>query len=312
MRLKGDKAGVKLGCIRRFHGYSRRPASLMTTPKPHPCEQERLALLRKCGILDTAPEFSFDGLVQLAASIAGVPIALVTLIDSERQWFKAHHGLEVTQTPRAVAFCAHCILNSTEALVVEDARKDPRFQGNPLVEQFPKVIFYAGIPLHVGPNQLPLGTLCVIDHQPRTLSPLVLSHLKILARQVEELLESRLRQRQLEDALVGQAQANAKSLLLTKIAAQVPGMVYQYVLMPDGTSRFPYSSAGILSVCGFSPEDVEKSALPVIERLYAADRERVLTSIAISAESLTLWACEYRYQHPDGRLLWLQGNALPE
>ncbi len=174
----------------------------MHTPCRHPQEEERLALLRRCGVLDTAAEPDFDGLVNLASAIAGVPIALVSLVDDHRQWFKAKHGLEASETPRDVAFCAHAILDATEPLVVPDALQDPRFFDNPLVTGGPRVIFYAGVPLRVGPEQLPVGTLCVIDHTARSLSPEQLAQLKLLGRQAELLLNLRLRQRDLEDRMI--------------------------------------------------------------------------------------------------------------
>ena len=284
----------------------------MISPGLHPREDERLALLKRCGILDTAPEPAFDELVELASSLAGVPIGLVSLIDSHRQWFKGRHGLNATETPRDLAFCAHAILDHDHTLIVEDARLDPRFCDNPLVVEAPHVVFYAGVPLRVGADRLPLGTLCVIGHQPHQLSSQVLRQLTILARQVELLLEARLRQRDLEEALIAKARGEQRESLLTKVAEQIPGMVYQFVLQPDGTSRFPYSSAGILGVYGLTPQEAERSDAPVIERIHIDDRERAIASITASAQTLSLWNCEYRYLHPDGRLLWLQGRAIPE
>jgi PAS domain S-box-containing protein len=284
----------------------------MLSPVPHPREAQRLALLKRCGILDTAPDPAYDELVELASSLAGTPIALVSLVDGGRQWFKSHHGIAASETPRELAFCAHAILDADRPLVVPDARRDPRFADNPLVVQAPQVIFYAGVPLRVGPDQLPLGTLCAIDHRPRELSDQVIRQLTILARQVERLLEARLHQRDLEEALIAKAHGEEQEALLTKVAAQIPGMVYQFVMQPDGTARFPYSSAGSRAIYGFSPAELETSAQPAIERLHADDRERVIASIAASAAGLTLWSCEYRYHHPDGRLLWLHGRAVPE
>ncbi|MEI6712236.1 MAG: PAS domain S-box protein [Verrucomicrobiota bacterium] len=284
----------------------------MIPPSRTTTEKERLILLHKCGILDTAPEASFDGLVELAAAITNTPVALISLIDRDRQWFKARHGLDATEIPRELAFCAHAITSPDEVLIVEDSQKDPRFQGNPLIEGIPRIVFYAGVPLKVGPKKLPLGTLCVIDHQPRTLSPLVLRQLKLLAQQTESLLESRLTHRSIKHAPTVPKQPDGEEKILTKIAAQVPGMVYQYRVAPDGTSHFPYCSAGIQSIYGITPEQAAVDALPVIERLHPDDSARVLASIAESAASLSLWACEYRYQHPNGQTLWLHGNAAPE
>ncbi len=144
--------------------------------------------LRACQVLDTEPEPGFDDVVVLASQVAATPIALVSLVDSDRQWFKARVGLEPQQTPRDVAFCAHAILRD-EPLIVPDARQDERFQDNPLVTGPPHVISYAGFPLRSGQHRL--GTLCVIDHVPRKLKPQQVDVLRRLARQVEAQLELR-------------------------------------------------------------------------------------------------------------------------
>lgn len=155
-----------------------------------PNEAQRLTALREYHILDTAPEASFDELVRLAAYVCGTPTALVSLIDVDRQWFKAKLGLDAEETLRDHAFCAHALLKPQEPLVVEDARKDERFADNPFVTGDPNIRFYAGIPL-VNPEGHALGTLCVIDYQPRHLSPEQLEQLKALGHQVVAQMELR-------------------------------------------------------------------------------------------------------------------------
>jgi two-component system sensor histidine kinase/response regulator len=156
-------------------------------------EAERLAELRRYAILDTPPEADFDDLAKLAAHICQAPIALISLIDAHRQWFKSRVGITATQTPREHALCAHAILQS-EPLVVEDARLDRRFADSPLVSGDPLIAFYAGVQLTT-PRGLHLGTLSVIDRVPRRLSKEQLESLKTLARQVMAQLELR-RQRE--------------------------------------------------------------------------------------------------------------------
>ena len=153
-------------------------------------EAARLASLRALNVLDSLPEPQYDDLVQLASTICGTPIALISLVDDGRQWFKARVGLDASQTPREVAFCAHAILQPEETFVVRDAFTDERFRDNPLVIDSPNVRFYAGAPL-MSPDGQPLGTLCVIDHVPRDLSEDQEKSLAALSRQVTRLLALR-------------------------------------------------------------------------------------------------------------------------
>ena len=158
----------------------------MPIPKPQN-EAKRIDALRRYRILDTPAEQSFDDIALIAATVCGTPIALMTLLDGERQWFKARVGLDVSQTPREHAFCSYTILGG-DVLVVEDALKDVRFSKNPLVTSNPHIRFYAGSPL-VDSRGYALGSLCVIDHQPRVLAVEQLAVLQALSRQVISLIE---------------------------------------------------------------------------------------------------------------------------
>lgn len=130
-------------------------------------ERARLAALASSGLVDSASEPRFDRLARLASMVTGSPIALISLLTSTRQWFKARVGLPVQETPRDWAFCSHAILQN-DLFVVEDALSDERFRDNPLVQHDPHIRFYAGVPLRDKSGQ-PLGTLCVIDREPRRL-----------------------------------------------------------------------------------------------------------------------------------------------
>lgn len=163
-------------------------------------EKERVESLRSYSILDTLPEEDYDNLTAIAASICNTPVSLVSLIDDKRQWFKSSYGLDVTETDKELAFCAHAINDPNNIFAVNDARTDDRFRDNPFVTGDPHVIFYAGVPL-VNPEGFALGTLCVIDHIPRKLTDEQVAGLKALSKQVMNLLELRRVKRNYEDTI---------------------------------------------------------------------------------------------------------------
>jgi two-component system, sensor histidine kinase len=162
----------------------------MTAALMPPDEAERLAALLAYDVLDSSPEQPFDDLVRLAATLCGTPIAAVSLVDADRQWFKASVGLDVSETPRQISFCAHAMLDADRVMEVPDATRDERFADNPLVTGDFHLRLYAGAPL-VSPAGAALGALCVIDRVARPLTPEQRDGLAILAREVVARLELR-------------------------------------------------------------------------------------------------------------------------
>lgn len=161
----------------------------MIYPKFPENEKERIAELKKYNLLDTLSENDFDNITTLIASICEVPISLITLLDTDRNFFKSHFGLDFNQSPRNISFCGHVILEDEEVFMIEDARKDERFKDNPLINDA-DAIFYAGVPL-INPNGFKLGTLCVFDYKPRKLTTVQIESLKALAKQAVSLFELR-------------------------------------------------------------------------------------------------------------------------
>jgi diguanylate cyclase (GGDEF)-like protein/PAS domain S-box-containing protein len=201
-------------------------------------EDRRLAAVRALHILDTEPEAVFDEAVLLASTLCGTPVSLVTILDEQRQWFKAKVGVEIAETPREHAFCAHAI-QQTDVFVVADAHLDPRFRDNPLVTGEICLRFYAGMPL-VTTDAHALGTLCVMDTRPRDLTPEQKAALKILARQVTTHIEQRMRMTALNQVLAEQATAeqeiSGSNALFQAFMDNSPLVSY----MKDGQGRLIY------------------------------------------------------------------------
>ncbi len=239
-----------------------------------PTELLRLAELERLAVLDTVPEQMFDDVAELAACICGTPIALVSLVDSERQWFKARVGLEARETPRALAFCAHAILRPSEVMVVPDAARDQRFAGNLLVVGDPRIRFYAGAPIVLS-SGLAMGTVCAIDRVPRVPTDEQLAALARLARQVAHLLEYR-QQTEAQRMWMQRTLDRQRVRLLQLSAASMASIDQQAVASLDG--RFAYVNDAFLSFWGLERDQVE-GALPA-EVLPLAAAERMCAQMA--------------------------------
>lgn len=187
-------------------------------------EQERLDALYHLEILDTEPEAVFDNLTALVADIFSVPIVAISLIDESRQWFKSVQGLEVCETGRDISFCGHAIYHQ-QPFIIENAHDDERFCDNPLVTGPPHIAFYAGIPLRYKHKQQHhiLGTLCIIDREPRTLSDQDIKRLQLFAHQVESLIEMRLNGQRLQQA--NQAKSAFMANMTHELRSPIAGVI---------------------------------------------------------------------------------------
>jgi len=172
---------------------------MQSAPK-HPREEERIEQLQALGILDTDGEAAYDELTRLVTLVLGTEIALVSLVDEDRQWFKSRCGLEASETSRDLSFCAHAILEPDTLFVVENALDDARFADNPLVTGGPQIRFYAGMPIKAPDAELPVGSVCAISARPGSLTDTQREQLILIARQVERLLLMRRNQMRLMEA----------------------------------------------------------------------------------------------------------------
>ncbi|MFC0633000.1 PAS domain-containing protein [Brevundimonas balnearis] len=255
-------------------------------------DARRVAELRDYGVLDTEAEAAFDELATLAARLCDAPIALVSLIDDTRQWFKARTGLDLTQTERRVSFCDHAIRQSG-VMVVPDATADARFADNPLVTGSPRIRFYAGAPIVTG-SGLPLGSVCVIDTKPRAdLTPVQRQALETLARQVmaqlelrRDLLRAREREERLERALDASAHVGA----------------WDWEIQPDRV----VADERFARMFGVDPEEAARG-VPIdtfVRAIHPDDRPAVEQAIQTAVETLGHYEVEYRVVTSD-RARWV-------
>jgi diguanylate cyclase (GGDEF)-like protein/PAS domain S-box-containing protein len=294
----------------------------MTRPAPlPPDEARRLARLRALDALDTDAEPLFDALAQAAALVVGAPIALVSLVDEGRQWFKANVGLEGTdETPRDVAFCAHAILGD-ELFVVPDAHADPRFADNPLVTADPNIRFYAGAPIRMS-DGLRMGALCVMDRTPRELDATQAAILRQLARAVSEALEQRAAELELNDAIQREALAERRRdeerLRLASVLEATRAGAWEWNLQ-TGDVRFNAQYAQIL---GYALDELESSRSLTLrdlgpdgrcvrpELMHADDWPGVVQNLRqYLRRERDAFDCDARMLHKDGHWVWVHTSG---
>ena len=270
-------------------------------------ETDRLAALRSYDILDSGREPAFDDITALIARLCDAPIAVVNLIDADRQWFKSEVGLGVRETPLETSFCRHALLEQ-DRLVVPDADKDPRFACNPLVTASNGLKFYAGVLLK-DDGGLPLGTLCVLDTRPRPdgLDPLQTEAMEVLARQVMKLLNLRkvlAAGRRTDADLTATAAALAVSeARFRAIADSMPQMVWS--ALPDGFHD--YYNARWYEFTGVTPGSTDGAGWN--DMFHPEDQERAMARWRHSLETGEPYEVEYRLRRADGVYRWTLGRA---
>ena len=286
-------------------------AQAVAAPRPEN-EPRRLEALRRFRVLDTAPEQAFDDLAFLASHICGTPMALVSLIDSERQWFKARVNVGKSETPRDVAFCAHAILGR-DLFIVPDAAADRRFSGNPLVTGEPGIRFYAGAPL-VTSDGYGVGTLCVMDRKPRSLTPEQTEALRRLSRQVVAQLE--LRRRLLLEREEAKEVIHEKDASLRILIDQMPAVLWT----TDKELRFMDSMGAGLVHLDQKPDDNRGTSLfayfkttdPEFEPIKSHRRALAGESVAyeVTWKGRTFEAHVDPMRDPDGTIQGVIGVAF--
>jgi|GEM_PF-2820336 len=297
--------GASVSILQAIHYHCEALGTRIMTPTSAPIpdnETERIEELDRYGILDTPPELDFDDLTLLASHICQTPIALITLVDREREWFKSKLGLDISETPREVAFCSHAIMDR-ELLIVRDAVKDPRFSQNPLVLSDPNIRFYAGAPL-ISSKGHPLGTLCVIDREPRELTPGQIEALRALSRQVMVQLEIRRQNAaiaQLNRKLTEEAEHRKEAEKLYRhIVENASDIIYK----TDARGHILYANKAIEAILKYDVEDVIGIYyLSLIHPDHRGDVKRFYRKQWTEEVSTTF--CEIPVVAGDGALVWL-------
>lgn len=274
-----------------------------------PNEVRRLDALRAFDILDTPTEQGFDDLVQLASHICGTPIAMVSLVDRDREWFKAKVGVSESESPRDFAFCAHGILQQ-EVFEVTNALTDERFANNPAVTGESKIRFYAGAPLITSDGQT-LGMLCVKDRTPRELTSAQKDALQALSRQVVAQLEMRrclqeLRH-QLIERVVAEKSRHESEEKFRQMAENITAVFW--MTSPDLQQTY-YVSPAYEKIWGRSVERTYSHPQEWIEAILPEDRERTLATFARLTSDTACVTCEFRILRADGDVRWIFSRGV--
>jgi PAS domain S-box-containing protein len=279
----------------------------LKAPGLPPNEAGRLSSLASYDVLDSSEERSFDDLTRLAALILEVPVALISLIDADRQWFKSHFGLAATQTPRDVSFCGHVVAEGMP-LVVPDTSDDPRFADNPLSTGEPHVRFYAGMPLRNSEGFV-LGTLCAIDHVPRAPTAEQLQMLKLLSAQVVDQLEARRRRLQLEGA-------HAKAVIVSRRLTALFEVMSEGVVVQDASGVITEANSAAERILGLTVNQLAgRTSLDPNWRSvhedgsdFPGETHPAMVSLRTNRPSANVIMGVHK---PEGELTWISINSIP-
>lgn len=236
------------------------------TPTNASSIENRIKALHEYGILDTLPEKDFDDITRIASEICGTPISLISLLDTNRQWFKSSLGIQASETPIEFSFCAHAVVKPNEIMVVPNSLEDDRFKDNPYVTGEPHVVFYAGIPL-VNPDGIAMGTLCVVDNKVGSLNEKQIASLKALANQVVCQLELRKKIRLLKEAEIEIKIAHEEALMEKKLRMEQFSFITSHELRHEFSKIL--SLIHLTKVNGYRVEEM-KTAMRHIEDAAAS------------------------------------------
>ena len=267
-----------------------------------PDEAGRLKALQRYEILDTDSEAEFDDITLLASHICGTPIAMISLVDENRQWFKSKVGITENETSRDIAFCAHGILQN-DMFIVEDAQADKRFASNPLVTGNPKIRFYAGSPL-ITQDGHALGMLCVNDRVPRELSAEQKAALRALSRQVVTQLELRHAVSQLKRSETALRESEER---FREMAENIDEVVW---MSDPETTRILYINPAYEKIWGRTCQSLYDRPLSFMDSVHPDDRKGIIEGMETQAVD-GLFHYEYRIFRPDGSLRWISARSFP-
>lgn len=265
-------------------------------------ELARVRALRAYSILDTLAEQAFDDITLIASCVCKTPIALISFVDGERQWFKSAVGLDVSQMPRENAFCADAIASPTQSLIVSDAHNDPRYARNPLVTGAPNIRFYAGVAL-ISPDGHAIGTVCVIDNQPRELQARELWALEALARQVMVLLEQRRAKAALDEAVHARLAADAELERSETLFREAYENAPIGIALVSTNGSWLRVNRSLCNIIGYTADELLRTTFQAITHPDDLDTDlgfvrQVLDGVIPGYEM------EKRYVHKAGHLVW--------